>query len=265
MYQKKYGAFQFISNNEKEESIIKINESVYNTYLLYKKHYFNCVNVNNILMSYIKNKINNGIMKKILGKEYDAITKMIKYKYEQELSIIKKRKQKEAVQKEKEEEQNEEEEQKEEEQKEEKQDEEQQKEEQQKEEQQKDVRLKKEKQSENEEKQKEEQQKDEQQKYEQQKEEKQNIIIQGKGIPNLDLNKKKEKEEKDNIINEVNKGIKLLENIKSKGIINILFSDLDEKRKLEMVKYNQKLKDDINIKLINYKLFSGRYIVYEMK
>ena len=37
------------------------------------------------------------------------------------------------------------------------------------------------------------------------------------------------------------------------------------KRKLQLIKYNKSLKNDINITLLNYKLFSERYIIYEAK
>ena len=55
----------------------------------------------------------------------------------------------------------------------------------------------------------------------------------------------------------------LLENIKSIFFYRILFSNLDEKIKLKIIKYNKKLKKQIDIKLINYKVYSGKYIVYE--
>ena len=45
----------------------------------------------------------------------------------------------------------------------------------------------------------------------------------------------------------------------------MLFSHLDEKIKLKVIKYNKKLQNNINIKLINYKFYSGRYIIYETK
>ena len=55
----------------------------------------------------------------------------------------------------------------------------------------------------------------------------------------------------------------MLENIKSSFFIKIIFSFLDEKTKLKLVKYNKSLQNNININLINYKILSGRYIVYE--
>ena len=52
----------------------------------------------------------------------------------------------------------------------------------------------------------------------------------------------------------------MLDNIKSKYIIKTFFSLLGENKKLKIVKYNKCLQDKIEINLINYKIFSGRYI-----
>ena len=57
----------------------------------------------------------------------------------------------------------------------------------------------------------------------------------------------------------------LLGNIKSIYFSRILFSHLDEKIKLKVIKYNKKLQNDIDIKLINYKFYSRKYIIYETK
>ena len=50
--------------------------------------------------------------------------------------------------------------------------------------------------------------------------------------------------------------------IKSSYFIIILFSHLSEEMKLKMIKYNKNYQYLLNIKLINYKIFSGRYIEY---
>ena len=55
----------------------------------------------------------------------------------------------------------------------------------------------------------------------------------------------------------------LLENIKSKYISKFLFSHLDEKIKLKIIKYNKKFQNKINIQLVNYKFYSGKYIIYK--
>ena len=56
---------------------------------------------------------------------------------------------------------------------------------------------------------------------------------------------------------------KLLQNIKSIFFSRILFFYLDEKIKLKLIKYNKNLQNIIDIKLINYKFYSGKYIIYE--
>ena len=55
----------------------------------------------------------------------------------------------------------------------------------------------------------------------------------------------------------------MIKNVKSNFISNIIFSFIDDKRILELVKYNKILQKNININIIDYKLFSGKYIIYE--
>ena len=55
----------------------------------------------------------------------------------------------------------------------------------------------------------------------------------------------------------------MLKNVKSIYISRIIFSFTDEKQKLELIRYNKNLKEIINISLINYKLLSEKYIIYE--
>ena len=45
--------------------------------------------------------------------------------------------------------------------------------------------------------------------------------------------------------------------------MKILFLYVDGKQKLKLIKYNKSLQKKIDISLINYKFFSGRYIIYE--
>ena len=52
-------------------------------------------------------------------------------------------------------------------------------------------------------------------------------------------------------------------NIKSSYNLKNLFSFLDEKTKLKLIKYNKNLQKKLNISLINYKLFSERYIIFD--
>ena len=57
----------------------------------------------------------------------------------------------------------------------------------------------------------------------------------------------------------------MLKKMKSYYFIKRIFSLLSEKIKLKLVKYNKNLQNIIDIGLINYRYFSGRYIVYEEK
>ena len=55
----------------------------------------------------------------------------------------------------------------------------------------------------------------------------------------------------------------MLKIIKSSYFIPILFSYVYEKQKLKVIKYNKILQKDLNISILNYKYFTGRYIQYE--
>ena len=55
----------------------------------------------------------------------------------------------------------------------------------------------------------------------------------------------------------------MLLNIKSEYFIQIIISHLIEGIKLKIFRYNKILQNKIDINLINYKLFSGRYIINE--
>ena len=55
----------------------------------------------------------------------------------------------------------------------------------------------------------------------------------------------------------------MLEKIKSLYITKNILIFLNEKRKLKVIKYSKILKNKLDIQLINYQLFSGRYIIYE--
>ena len=57
----------------------------------------------------------------------------------------------------------------------------------------------------------------------------------------------------------------MLKNIKSIYFIKIIFSHFPEKNKLELVKHNKNLQSLLNINLINYKIFSGKFIIFETK
>ena len=53
----------------------------------------------------------------------------------------------------------------------------------------------------------------------------------------------------------------MLKNIKSSYFTTIIFTYIKERRKLKLIKYNKILQKDMNISIINYKNFSGRYII----
>ena len=57
----------------------------------------------------------------------------------------------------------------------------------------------------------------------------------------------------------------MLKNVKSSYFIRIIFSFIYEKQKLKLIKYNKSFQKNMNISLINYKNFSGKYIIYETK
>ena len=55
----------------------------------------------------------------------------------------------------------------------------------------------------------------------------------------------------------------MLKNIKSLYFIKFIFVYVDEKQKLKIVKSNKRLQKNIGISIINYKFFTGKYIIYE--
>ena len=57
----------------------------------------------------------------------------------------------------------------------------------------------------------------------------------------------------------------MLKNIKSSYFIELIYSFIDEGQKLKIIKYNKSLQKNINISIINYKYFKGKYIKYESK
>ena len=54
----------------------------------------------------------------------------------------------------------------------------------------------------------------------------------------------------------------MLKKIKSSYFNAIIFSYIDERQKLKIIKYNKSLQKNMNISIINYKFFSGKYIIY---
>ena len=56
----------------------------------------------------------------------------------------------------------------------------------------------------------------------------------------------------------------MLKNIKSSYFFKLMFTFIEEKPKLKLVKYNKSIQKYMDINIINYKIFSGRYIIYEL-
>ena len=57
----------------------------------------------------------------------------------------------------------------------------------------------------------------------------------------------------------------MLDKIKSAYFYKQLFSFIDESQKLQIIVHNKNLQNLLEISLINYKIFSQRYIVFEEK
>ena len=55
----------------------------------------------------------------------------------------------------------------------------------------------------------------------------------------------------------------MLENVKSSYFIRILFSIVDEKKKLKLIKNNKCLQKKINVSINNYMYFKGMYLIFE--
>ena len=55
----------------------------------------------------------------------------------------------------------------------------------------------------------------------------------------------------------------MLKKINAIYFIRIIFMHFKEGRKLKIIKYTKSLQNTLNIKLINYKYFSKKYIIYE--
>ena len=54
----------------------------------------------------------------------------------------------------------------------------------------------------------------------------------------------------------------MLKNIKSLYFIKLIFVYIDENQKLKILKYNKSFQKNIDIGVINYKLFNGKYIIF---
>jgi len=55
----------------------------------------------------------------------------------------------------------------------------------------------------------------------------------------------------------------MLENIKCSYILKIVFSLLQDKTKLKLIKYNKFLQKEIDINITYYRIFNGKYTIFE--
>ena len=55
----------------------------------------------------------------------------------------------------------------------------------------------------------------------------------------------------------------MLDNIKSNFFVKFLFSYMIEETKLKIVNYNKNLQNKLNISLVNYRLYTNKYIIHE--
>ena len=90
IYKNKIDSFKFEEKIERVECIKKLNENVFNAYQSYNNNYFNALNINNILVIYLKNKSRNEKIKALFENEYDKIVSMIMNKYNEGINLIKK-------------------------------------------------------------------------------------------------------------------------------------------------------------------------------
>ena len=55
----------------------------------------------------------------------------------------------------------------------------------------------------------------------------------------------------------------MLQNIKSSYFIELIYTFVEEVQKLRLVRYKKSIQKNLDISIINYKLFKGNYIIYE--
>ncbi len=54
----------------------------------------------------------------------------------------------------------------------------------------------------------------------------------------------------------------MLKDIKSSYFTRMIFAYIVEKQKLKLIKYNKLLQKTLKMGIINYKFFTGKYIIY---
>ena len=55
----------------------------------------------------------------------------------------------------------------------------------------------------------------------------------------------------------------MLNNIKSKYILELILSFTEEKTKFKIIKYNKQLQSKLDMTIVTYRTLSGKYIIYE--
>ena len=53
----------------------------------------------------------------------------------------------------------------------------------------------------------------------------------------------------------------MLQNIKSSYFIKLIYTFVEEAQKLKLIRYNKTIQKNLDISIINYKFYSGRYII----
>ena len=87
-YKDEISGYQFDEKIEDTENKLKLNEIIFNIYNNYNNNYYNSININSLLMYYIKDKeINDKIMKDILNKDYENILKKVKQKTNEDIKL----------------------------------------------------------------------------------------------------------------------------------------------------------------------------------
>ena len=80
-YDKKIKRYNYDENIANINSLKRLIEIIFNTYNIYNNNYYNSVNINNLLLYYIKSDyINNKIVKIKLKDKYEEISDIIKQK-----------------------------------------------------------------------------------------------------------------------------------------------------------------------------------------
>ena len=77
----------FMEKIKINESMLALNEIIYNTYDNYKNNYYNSMTINNLLLYYNNNTDINNKMKEILGNKYDKIINIRKKKFNEDIQI----------------------------------------------------------------------------------------------------------------------------------------------------------------------------------